>query len=409
MKIGMVVHAYYLKDARVRRYAELLARIGHEVDVLCLREGDEPREETHHGVHIYRVNMPRLRGGKAGYFYEYLAAFLRFMGKLNRLYFSGRRYALVHVHNMPNFLVFCPAVQRALGCKVILDLHDLMPELIRSKYGLAEHHALTRLLLVEEKLSTRSASALITANHAFRDTLIGRGNSADKITVVMNAPERRFLAAFDEESLKARWRAADRGLHVMYTGTLAERYGVDIAIRAIARLKGQGRIPGLTFSIIPKIENEGEYVGKLARLIAELGVGETVSIRAPVPHDDMPATINSADLLLYAPLPDVHMDDALSLKIPEFMAVGRPVVASRLSVHLRYFGEEAMYLFEPGNIEECAAKVLDVYNDPERACEKVRRARAKIDAFSWPKQERIYLDLLARTLNAPIAVPETSP
>jgi len=57
MNIAMIVHAYYLKDARVLRYAELLARQGHEVDVLCLRESNEALFEEHHGVSIYRINV----------------------------------------------------------------------------------------------------------------------------------------------------------------------------------------------------------------------------------------------------------------------------------------------------------------------------------------------------------------
>src|SRR5262245_44698653 len=81
MKIGMIVHAYYLKDARVRRYAELLAAQGHEVDVLCLREGDEPRASHHLGVNIHRISTARLRAGRLSYVYEYFSSFVRFFAK----------------------------------------------------------------------------------------------------------------------------------------------------------------------------------------------------------------------------------------------------------------------------------------------------------------------------------------
>ncbi|MCK4817808.1 glycosyltransferase [bacterium] len=86
MKIAMVVHAYYLKDARVRRYAELLARQGHQVDVLCLRECNEAPFEEHFGVSIYRINVSRNRGGIIRYMIEYFSAFLKFLCKLNVLY-----------------------------------------------------------------------------------------------------------------------------------------------------------------------------------------------------------------------------------------------------------------------------------------------------------------------------------
>ena len=95
MKIAMIVHAYYLKDARVRRYAELLARTGHEVDVLCLCEGAEPQREHHGGVMIYRVGVSRNRRGKLSYVYEYLSSFFHFFREINKLYFSGRPCDLI--------------------------------------------------------------------------------------------------------------------------------------------------------------------------------------------------------------------------------------------------------------------------------------------------------------------------
>lgn len=409
MKIGMVVHAYYLKDARVRRYAESLARVGHDVEVLCLNEGDEPSHEERARVKILRVNMPRLRGGRLAYLYEYFVSSLRFAIRLLKLQISDRRYDVLHVHNMPNMLVFSALSQWVVGTKVILDLHDLMPEVMRSKYRIGPSHWLIRLLCAEEWVSTRFARALITANHAFADILIGRGIPPSKVTVVMNAPERHFVDAYDPTGTEERFRATDRVFHIMYTGTLAERYGVDIGIRAVARLKELGTVPRISYSIFPKIINEGEHVDTLRALIAELGVEDTVHVLDPVPHDEMPDVIKSADILLYTPVPDVHMDIALSLKIPEFMAVGRPVVASRLSVHLRYFGEDAMYMFEPGNFDECARKIAQIYADPDAACKTIRRARAKIEELSWKKQEATYFDLLDGLTSTPIAMRELKP
>ena len=91
-----------------------------------------------------------------------------------------------------------------------------------------------------------------------------------------------------------------------------------------------------------------------------LASADRFEIMEPVPHERMPATIAAADVMIYTPIPDVHMDIALSLKIPEAIAVGCPIVASRLTVNERYFGEDALFMFEPGNVDECAAKVLEV-------------------------------------------------
>ena len=298
-----------------------------------------------------------------------------------------------HVHNMPNLLVFAPLIQKIHGAKIILDIHDPMPEVFQSKYGLARTHWLSRLLYVEEWLSTRFATAIITANHAFKDMLTARGCREDKIAVVMNAPDERFENQPGDKPLNL---ASRDGFHVLYIGTLAERYGIELAMRAVAKLKRDGEIPGLRFSIIPKIVTEGPYLERLMAVAETLDLGESFHFLEPVPLDSMPEVIKSADLIIYTPLPDVHMDVALSLKIPEAIAVGRPIVASRLSVHLRYFGEDTLYLFEPGNVDDCAAKILDVFRDPDGAKRRIECARAKLDAFAWPKQERIYLDLVSK-------------
>lgn len=402
MNVAMIVHAYYLKDARVRQYAELLAGLGHHVDVICLRDGQEATKEDHAGVNIYRVNLKRRRGGKASYIIEYFEAFLRFFFKLNALNLRGTGYDVVHVHNMPNFLVFCAFFQRLFGSKLILDVHDAMPEVFRSKYGIGENHTLTKVLRFEEFLSARFASAIITANHVFRDILISRGNLEDKVSVVMNVPDRAFFRA---GGVSEPDRSPNSPFHIIYIGTLAERYGVDISVRAIGKLHREGAIQRMKFTIIPKISDEGQYLDKLIGQIHEQGLDDIFELAKPVPHHQMPDVIRAADLLVYSPLPDIHMDIAISLKIPEMLAVGKPVVASRLSVNLRYFGEEGIFNFEPGNVDECAAQILNVYRHPDRARKAVLAAQAKMrSTINQEIQNENYIRLLNGLLGRDIAL-----
>lgn len=393
MKIGMIVHAYYLKDARVRRYAELLADGGHEVEVLCLREGDEPKVAHHQGVVIRRIGLARLRGGRLSYVYEYLASFVRFFLKLNRLSLSGKRFDILHIHNMPDFLVFCALFQKLFGAKIVLDVHDLMSEVYQSKYGLEADHWLPRALRFEERICARFASAVITANHDFADILAARSVPESKVTVVMNAANDQFFLS-DDEIRAIRADKRDDEFHVIYIGTMAPRYGVENAVRAIAKLHREGSIPGLRFSIIPKIANEGSYVDDVIAEVEDAGFADRFEIMEPVPHEKMPATIAASDLMIYTPVPDVHMDIALSLKIPEAIAVGCPIVASRLRVNDRYFGEESLFMFEPGNVDECAARVLEAYSQPDRVRAKVEFAKRKLEEIGWDKQAGAYLNLL---------------
>jgi glycosyltransferase involved in cell wall biosynthesis len=114
----------------------------------------------------------------------------------------------------------------------------------------------------------------------------------------------------------------------------------------------------------------------------------------PVTHDQMPAVIAEADALIYTPLPDIHMDIALSLKIPEAIAAGCPVVGSRLSVNTRYFGEDGIFAFEPGNVQECVERLKEVYfNEAERQ-RKIAKAQVMLKDIAWERQAQIYANLL---------------
>ncbi|MCK4817809.1 glycosyltransferase [bacterium] len=295
------------------------------------------------------------------------------------------------MHNFPNILVLTAAIQKILGEKIILDVHDPMPELFRSKFKVSERSLLIRFLLLEERISTCFANSVIAANHSFRDILAQRSCPIRKIAVVLNTPDGRFnngvLDNFNN-------RQDSNNFNILYIGTLADRYGLDTVLKAVAKIKKDGSIPHIKLSIIPKIKNEGDYSKKLLKEVHKLGLDDSFCLLNPVPHDQMPAVIRAADLSVYTPLPDVHMDIALSLKIPEVIAVGRPLVTSRLSGLLRYFGEDALFMCKPGNAEDCAAKIFEVYQNPEEARIRTRRAQEALARFDWGRQKTVYLELI---------------
>src|ERR1044071_986947 len=127
---AVLVYSGYPSDPRPRRAAEALVGLGMNVDVFCLRQNDqEPLRDTCNGVNIFRFPMKHWRGNKWAYFFQY-GHFLIPGFFFLTLRCLVRRYRLVHVHNMPDILVFAALVPKMLGAKVILDLHDPMPELM---------------------------------------------------------------------------------------------------------------------------------------------------------------------------------------------------------------------------------------------------------------------------------------
>ena len=132
----MVVHAYYpLGEIRVQREAKALIAGGFEVDIVCLRRPDESPRGAEDGAQIYRLPVQRYKQfGAMVQLLEYLVFFCLASWQLLRLHLK-QRYASIQVHNLPDFLVFAALIPKLLGARVILDLHDLMPEFYAARFG----------------------------------------------------------------------------------------------------------------------------------------------------------------------------------------------------------------------------------------------------------------------------------
>ena len=145
IKIAMVVLSSYPIDVRVRREAEAHIEAGNQVDVLCRTSRGEAAKEVINRVNVYRIRLKRRRAGKITYLTEYLYFFSWASAKLIFLFFR-KRYNIIHIHNMPNFLVFTSFIPKIFGAKVILDLHDPFPELFATMFSLYDDSPVVRLL-----------------------------------------------------------------------------------------------------------------------------------------------------------------------------------------------------------------------------------------------------------------------
>ena len=107
--ICLVVQSYYHIDPRVRRKAEALVAAGYSVDVLALRAPDGERCYTLNGVDVRTISLGKKRGSLARYIFEYVAFFLWTFVRVP-LQMRKRRYAVIDVNTLPDFLIFAPVI-----------------------------------------------------------------------------------------------------------------------------------------------------------------------------------------------------------------------------------------------------------------------------------------------------------
>jgi glycosyltransferase involved in cell wall biosynthesis len=393
VRICMIVYSYYHRDPRVRRYCEALASSGAHVDVISLRSRGELRPQgDQNGVGVYMIPLSRSRGGRLAQFIKYGIAFILFTIWLLVLH-ARHRYHVIHIHNMPDFLVFSGVITRLLGAKVILDIHDPMPELYMSKYGIESDSLLLRLVKLQERISTRFADAIITANANFKERLIQRGVRKKKIVVVNNLPD---PAIFDREQYPTNGRNVADGSEfvLIYPGTIAPRYGIDIAIRALPLIIEE--VPNIRLNIIVSRAIYADYVQEVAE---DVGVSNCVDVTLPVPIEEIPARLAQANAGIYTGLSDPHMEIATPTKVLEYAMMGIPIISSKLKVLERFFDDDAILFFEPGNVEQFAECVIELHDDQVYREKLVENADACfVQVYSWEEECKKYFGLLGELL-----------
>jgi glycosyltransferase involved in cell wall biosynthesis len=218
MKIAMVVFSSFPLDVRVRREAEAHMEVGNQVDVLCRTSRKEASKEVVNNINVYRLNLKRKRSGKITYLFEYLYFFFWAFFKVTSLHIR-KKYDVVHVHNMPNFIVFTSLIPKLFGAKVILDLHDPMPELFASMFSLYDDSFVVKVLKWFEARAMRYANMNITPNIAFRNLFISRGCPHEKIAIVMNSPDEKIFKSDGENKLTSE----NKNFVIMYHGAVVKR------------------------------------------------------------------------------------------------------------------------------------------------------------------------------------------
>jgi glycosyltransferase involved in cell wall biosynthesis len=387
----MLAHSYYEEDPRVRREAEALVRSGMPVDVIALRRPGMPARDSIEGVEVHRLPVQRHQGaGLVRYVAEYGEFFWRAAFVAARLH-RRRRFGLAQVHTLPDPLVFAVAPLRALGIPVLLDLHEAMPEFFRSRFPGACNPLVHAGLGTVEWLSVAFADRALTVNDALADRLRGLGFGGDKVSVILNSPSE---ARFDPNAYPRRPFMSDGTLRLVYAGALTPTYELDVVIGSLELLRdGDPAVP-----VTLDVYGRGDSAGALRAFAAARGVDDRVAFHGRIPIEEVPARIAAADVGLAPTRRDAFTDFSLSTKLFECAAMGKPVVASRLPTVCRYFGEEALFGYEPGDAASLADALRRVVADPAAREQAVAAASARVDELSWERESARYVALVEELL-----------
>lgn len=392
-RICMVVYSFYENDTRVMQYADALVERGDRVDVIGLRRDGLPEYGVLGGVHVHRIQSRTVN--EKGLF-SYGSRILRFTlataWHLRRLH-RRHSYNLIHVHNVPDTLVFAAAYPKWKRVPIILDIHDLLPEFFASKFRIEHSSRVFRLLTWMERLSATFSTHIIVANDLWCERLAARSSRPEKCSVVRNRPD---LSIF-RGSTGQRTKPAGKFL-MTYPGSLNWHQGLDVAIAAFAKVANH--MPDAEFHIY----GEGAAKPSLITLVKDLRLEDRIIFHGMLPSRDVAEVMAMTDLAIEPKRStSAFGNEALSTKILEFMCLGVPVIASRTAIHQYYYDDSIIQYYNNDDAEELAMQMLRLKKDPALRRAMAARAKRYADANTWDARKDEYLNRIDTLIGSSVA------
>ena len=393
-RVAMVMFSVYPGDPRPRRVAETLVSKGMSVDLICLPQTDEePKHEILNGINVLRVPIRRRRGTILAQTLQY-SAFLLISAAILAVRSLSRGYHLVYVHNMPDILALSAFIPKAFGARVILDLHDPMPELMMTIFGLERDAWGVRLLKRLERWSIALADSVITVNRACAKLFTSRSCPSHKMSVVMNSPDERIFRFRPPRAHPATPDALRKPFVIMYHGSLVERNGLDLAVDALARVRGS--VPNAELRIYGP---HTPFLEGVMDSIRNRGLQEVAQYMGPRSLERLVEPIEKCDVGIIPNHRSIFTELNTPTRIFEYLALGKPVIAPRTPGICDYFDEASLLFFEPGNAEDLARKIEYVFFHPAETVEVVKRGQEIHQAHPWREERLRLIKLVDRVLS----------
>jgi glycosyltransferase involved in cell wall biosynthesis len=385
IRVLIIAYSNYVRDGRVKRHAEALADRGDHIDVICLAD---PQLRSGNGVTTIGIEMPRCHGAsRIAYAGSYVRFFTRAAATALRLS-RPQRYDVVIVCSIPDAVVLCALPLKLLGSRVILDVHDTMPELYSDKFGGTKGALGARLLMLEERSSAWLADRVLAVHDLHRTRLEGAGIPSQKIRVVLNSPDSKIFSRAPNR------RNGGGGFTLVCHGTVTRRLGLDVAFKALDLLGDKGA--GVRLLVIGK----GDHLSQAQAQVAAMKLRDRVSFLPPVPIEELPELLAQADVGLVPNQPSAATHLMLPVKLLEYATLGIPIISARLRTVEHYFRDDAIRFFEPGNPAELAAAITELKANRERGAALASRAWEMADTLSWKHQSKRYFDAIDSLIGA---------
>ncbi|MFK7848459.1 MAG: glycosyltransferase family 4 protein [Rhodothermales bacterium] len=386
----LVENNSYPGDTRVRREALALVDAGFNVTVIAPRSLGQSRRDVVDGVSVYRYPEPSERDSFWGFVWEFLystiAAFIVSFSVLRKEGFD-----VIHAHNPPDTLFAIGLFYKLFGKKFVFDHHDLAPELYMARTDGKGSTLVYKVLLLLEKWTFRTSDLVISTNNSYKKIATERGGvNEEKVRIVRNGPPLSFLEYAQPYPELVNLPKTIFG----YAGSIGIQDGLDYLIKALHYLKTElKRDDFLTI-----IMGDGDDVPRIKSMTREYGLEDHVQFTGWLKKDKLTRYMTSIDIGVDPDPSNDFNDRCTMIKMTEYMAFSKPIVAFDLPEHRHTSGEAAIYVPE-NNVGNFARALLLLMDDPKQCEQMGKLGRKRVEEkiaweYSVPKLVSAYEEVL---------------
>lgn len=276
----------------------------------------------------------------------------------------------------------------AAGVRAALQLG--IPCVVEVNAPLVEEQAAHRTLVLDETAREieaevfAGADRLMVVSEALKDYVLGQGATPERVHVTGNAVD---TARFHPGVVPARIRGIPHSAFIVgFSGSLKRWHGIDVLMQAFRDLKPC--LPEAHLLVV----GDGPKRGWIEGFAQGADLADCVTMTGWQPHEALPGLIARMDVAT-APYPESDNHYFSPLKLFEYMAVGRPIVASRIgqSAEVIMEGRSGM-LVPPGDAGALAEALVTLRYASGMARRLARAAAEEGGKHDWKRNARAVVD-----------------
>lgn len=353
-----------------------------DVHLLTPKDGLLPPDDTLEGARVTRIPQDLTQ--------NFLARATHFGKNVFTYLMLHPGYDVVHFRNIWDGLSIAQNKKR-LGYKSLFEVNGLPSIELKYHYPGIDSNLLSKIK--EQEIATLHLSdAVICPSNVTRDYIASLGINRKRVTVIPNGVS---PSAFVPSPLPPR---EGRLPVLLYIGTLADWQGLEVVIKALPKILAKQAV---RLHIVGRGRSRQRKF--LSKQIHKLDLEGSVTIQPAVPHHEVPALIADSDICI-APLGlnDRNVTQgACPIKVLEYMASSRPLVASNMPIVRELVREDVdALLFSPNNSDDLARQVLTLLNDYELSKRLSDSATERaLSKFTWHEAQKRLLKVYERLLS----------